>query len=114
MTEGSLKVTEESFKHSALTKNLIYAIEKKSIHPIAKSIVTAFDETDDSFKKQTEFQVVEINEVQGSGIIGMIKHKNKDYRICLGNLNFIATQTKSPKQVLESARKTINLELIFI
>jgi Cu+-exporting ATPase len=105
LTEGTLKVTEESVKHSTLTKNLIYAIEKKSIHPIAKSIVTAFDETDDSFNKQIEFQVVEINEVQGSGIIGMIKHKNTDYRICLGNLNFIAKQTKSPEQVLESAKE---------
>jgi heavy metal translocating P-type ATPase len=105
LTEGTLKVTEQSIKHSTLTKNLIYVLEKKSTHPIAKSIVTAFQEEEDYSQTQSEFQVTEINEVQGFGVNGIIKHKHNEYRICIGNLDFILKHTKSPGKVFENAKK---------
>ena len=108
LTEGNLKIVEESIKHSTFTKNLIYALEKKSTHPIAKSIVASFQEKEDFSKIESDFRVVEINEVQGSGIMGIIKHKHSEYRVCIGNLSFILKGTKSPGQVSENSIRNLN------
>ena len=105
LTEGNLKIIEESLEHSTFTKNLLYALEKKSSHPIAKSIVSSFQEKDDFSKQEADYKVIEINEVHGYGVIGIIEHKQIKYNVCVGNLDFILKNTNKTDHVLANTNK---------
>ncbi len=105
LTEGNLIVTEESIKHPTFTKKIIYALERKSSHPIAKSIVASLAKTEDFSVEEASYRVVEINEIQGSGVMGIIKHNHIEYRVCIGNLDLILKHTKSPGQVIANFHK---------
>lgn len=114
LTEGNLKIIEESINQSTFTKNLVYTLEKKSSHPIAKSIVTSFDESDDYSNLESEFQVLKINEIQGYGIFGIISHKNQEYRVNIGNLDFILKNSNQSDQIFENSNRNLTKEGIYL
>lgn len=89
LTEGTLSVTEEKLTQPEISKKLVYALEKKSTHPIAKSIVSAFSKTENTQTLESNVIVNEIEEIQGYGIRGNLSCENKDYRVSIGTFEFI-------------------------
>lgn len=87
LTEGTLSVIEDTILDPDLNQKLIYSLEKKSTHPIAKSIVNAY--SNPSSINDAFVDVKEVEEIQGYGIRGILLYGNKEYRVSIGNLDFI-------------------------
>jgi Cu+-exporting ATPase len=105
LTDGMQTVIEESIKEPKLSKKILFALERKSTHPIAKSIVCFLEKSNNFLSDEASFRVVEINEIQGFGVLGIVQHNQTEYTICVGNLNFILKYSKSPGLVIANFDK---------
>ncbi|WP_231176287.1 heavy metal translocating P-type ATPase [Candidatus Absconditicoccus praedator] len=87
LTEGKFEVADFKFSGKKLEKqkvvSLIYALEKKSTHPIAESIVKFIEQEYDFDNLQDEIQ--DFKNIQGMGM----KAKYNGKQLLIGNLEFL-------------------------
>lgn len=99
LTTGKFKI--DSFKtfdfEANIAKSIIFALENKSTHPIAKSISK-------HFQKFNDFKLLEIEEIKGSGMTAKDKNENI-YK--LGNIKFTKIKNSNFDLILTKNNKII-------
>jgi Cu+-exporting ATPase len=112
LTENSLNIIDFTFKNPELIIPFIYLIEKKSTHPIAKTIYK-FLETKFSDQLQTinTIELKKLNEISGSGILAEIDYNHKKYSLKIGKKEFVeniqSTEIESSSRIYFSINETL-------